>query len=421
MNKADSERLEGEFESLGLARSLAMETADVVVVNTCVVRQTAEDAATSLFGSLKKNREQYPNQTAAVMGCMVDADVKTLRRRFPYIDVWARPQEYGPVLETVTARLAHRGVQGDGCLSGALPASLGTSAFIPVVHGCDKFCTFCIIPYRRGRETSRTIEEIISEAEQMVERGVKEITLLGQNVDSYGHDLRPRKDFADILDAMNDVEGIERIRFLTSHPNDMSIRIIKAVRDLPKVCENVNLPFQAGSDAILTNMRRGYTRSQYLDKINEIRDLIPGVALVTDVIVGFPGEAGSDFDDTLDLLKEVRFDKVHGAAYSERPGAYAARRIMDDVPRSEKKSRLKILNELQENIQREIYASLKGASCKILIDSVKQGRPSGRTRGNKLTHMTSGTAQLGEVVELRIISTSPWSLEGVPITDAKPE
>ena len=216
-----------------------------------------EDTATGLLGRLKPIKSAHPDRVVAVMGCMVGPRQDDLRRRFPQVDVWARPQQFTPILEFAAAR---SGADMEGCLESLVPSRPGVTAFVPIVHGCDKFCTFCIIPYRRGRESSRTSEDIVREVKLLVQRGVREVTLLGQNVDSYGQDLYPRRDLADLMYDVNEINGLERIRFLTSHPNDMSHRIIQAVADLPKVCESVNLPVQAGDDAILADMRRSYTR-----------------------------------------------------------------------------------------------------------------------------------------------------------------
>ena len=409
MNKADSERLQGGLEQLGLTPCEEPERADVVVLNTCVVRQSAEDTATGMLGRLKKTKQERPEQVIAVMGCMVGPVQDDLRRRFPQVDVWARPQQFAPIIESAAIKA---GVDPGGCLNGLVPEAPHITSFVPIVHGCDKFCTFCIIPYRRGREVSRTLDELIHEITVMSERGVREVTLLGQNVDSYGHDLRPRRDLADLMEAVSEVDGIERIRFLTSHPNDMSSRIIEAVSELPKVCENVNLPFQAGNDRILAEMRRGYTSGQYLEKVAEIREAIPGVTLTTDLIVGFPGETSDEFEDSLRILESVKFDKVHAAMYSERDGTYASRRIPDTVDREEKKRRMHMVSESQERIQASINSHLIGKKFDILIDGHARGRMHGRTRGDKLVYITSGNPALGDIVKVEIGSTSPWSLEG---------
>ncbi len=409
MNVADSQRLDLSLDRMGLEREESIENADVVVVNTCVVRQSAEDTATGLLGRLGKQKTNDPHRVIAVMGCMVGPDQRELRRRFPYVDVWARPQEFEPIVETVGART---GLSTEGCLANLTPQRPDVATFVPIVHGCDKFCTFCIIPYRRGREMSRPVGELVDEVTRLVDRGVKEVTLLGQNVDSYGHDLRPRVDLADLMERIHEIDGLERIRFLTSHPNDMSRRIIQAVADLPKVCENVNLPFQAGADRVLAEMRRGYTSGQYLEKLDEIRTTIPGVTLTTDLIVGFPGETNTEFERSVALLERVRFDKVHSAAYSERNGTYASRKMPDTVSRDEKKQRLRTVDDLQARIQTELNADLVGQEFDILVDGETRGRLRGRTRGDKLVYLAGGGPALGDTVRIGITGASPWSLEG---------
>ena len=405
---------------MGFEPSDDMTTADVVVLNTCVVRQSAEDTATGMLGRLAKIRRQnpdMPDRMIAVMGCMVGPDQSELRRRFPHVDVWAQPQQFVPIVEAAGIRY---GLDPEGCLSGAVPTNPHVASFIPIVHGCDKFCTFCIIPYRRGREISRTAAEIVHEVELMVDRGVKDITLLGQNVDSYGHDLRPRFDLADLLEQVEEIGGLERLRFLTSHPNDMSVRILQAVRDLPKVCENINLPFQAGDDAVLVNMRRGYTRSQYLEKIAQVKETIPGVNLTTDLIVGFSGETDDQFERSLDVLRAVEFDKVHVAAYSNREGTFASRKMPDDVDRAVKKARLAAVDELQQDIQTRNNASLVGNVYQVLVEGRKRGRLHGRNRGDKLIYLNNPVTddstgsphpQPGQTVLVEITASTPWSLE----------
>ena len=246
----------------------------------------------------------------------------------------------------------------------------------------------------------------------LVQRGVREVTLLGQNVDSYGQDLYPRRDLADLMYDVNEINGLERIRFLTSHPNDMSHRIIQAVADLPKVCESVNLPVQAGDDAILADMRRSYTRGQYLEKVQEVRETIPGVTLTTDLIVGFPAETEEQFHSSLGMLEMVRFDKVHSAAYSERPGTVASKRLPDDIDRQEKKSRLADVNELQERIQTELNRNLEGKKFDVLVDGRTRGRLQGRTRGDKIVYLDGSDSLIGSTKTVEITESSPWSLRG---------
>jgi len=422
MNESDSERLSSGFSKMGFESTDDMATADVVVFNTCVVRQSAEDTATGMLGRLVKRMKGNDDRLIAVMGCMVGPDQSELKRRFPYVNVWARPQEFAPILEL--AGMKH-GLDPEGCLSGAVPENPNVASFIPIVHGCDKFCTFCIIPYRRGRENSRSAFEIVHEAELMVARGVKDITMLGQNVDSYGHDLRPRIDLADLMEQVSEIDGLDRIRFLTSHPNDMSVRIIEAIRDLPKVCEMVNLPFQSGDDVVLANMRRGYTSGQYLEKAFQIKEMIPGVTLTTDLIVGFSGEADAQFEKSMDILRIVEFAKVHTSEYSYREGTFASRKMNDDVERAVKKARKATVDQLQQEIQGKNNATLVGQSFDVLVEGHKRDRLHGRTRGDKLIYLNAPNGfnlaepQPGETVSVQITDSSPWSLEAeLPATQA---
>ncbi|MDP7193975.1 MAG: tRNA (N6-isopentenyl adenosine(37)-C2)-methylthiotransferase MiaB, partial [Dehalococcoidia bacterium] len=347
MNKSDSERLATGLEELGLQENNDLESSDVIVLNTCVVRQSAEDTATGLLGKLKKIKNIKPETVIGVMGCMVGPNSKTLSRRFPHVDAWAIPQEFEKILDPV-AQVVDNDLSG--CAPDLVPGKPKVATFIPIIHGCDKFCSFCIIPYRRGRETSRTIQDIYQETKLLIDRGVKEVTLLGQNVDSYGHDLNPKSDLADLFYSIHDIEGLERIRFLTSHPNDMSIKIIEAIRDLPKVCETINLPFQAGDDEILKVMRRGYSREEYFEKVDLIRETIPNVSMTTDLIIGFPDETESQFHKSVEVLEKIRFDKVHASIYSERPGTIASRKYRDNIPKEEKKRRMQVILNLQEKI-----------------------------------------------------------------------
>ena len=408
MNKADSERLESALEQMGLSSTESAKHADVIVLNSCVVRQKAEDKVVGMLAALKPLKQQDPNRVVALMGCMVGPKTVELERRFPYVDVFMPPQQYQPLLDLLGDRL---GIDPEGCI-GPLIAKPHISTYIPIIHGCDKFCSFCIIPYRRGRERSRPVEEIVREAELLTHRGVKDVTLLGQNVDSYGHDLPGEPDLADLLTAVNEVDGLERIRFLTSHPNDMSDRIIRAVAELDKVCEHINLPFQAGDDMILEVMRRGYTNRDYRNKVERIRAIIPDVSMSTDLIVGFCGETEEQFESTVELIRDIRFDKVHAAAYSTREGTIASRKLEDNVPLEEKKRRLRVIEELQESIATEINGGLLGQTVEVLVDSHGKGMGQGRTRNDKLVYLNDGKERIGEVVQVRIDKTSPWSLQG---------
>ena len=418
MNTADSERLGSALEQLGLAPAARPTDADVVVLNSCVVRQSAEDKVTGTLNLTQPLRKKRPDAVLALTGCMVGPRTEELQKRFPHVDLFLRPQQFEPLLDLVGERL---GLDWQGCVGSLAPQQPDVATYVPIIHGCDLMCTFCIIPYRRGRQVSRSVDDIAHEVELLAGRGVREVTVLGQTVDAYGHDRDEGHDLADLFERLNDVDGLDRIRFLTSHPSYMSSRIIKSVADLPKVCEHINLPVQSGDDDVLQRMRRPYTIAEYRDIISEIRDTIPDVTISTDIIVGFPGETGAQYENTLQLVDELRFDKVHGAAYSTRPGTIAARTMDDDVPQEEKQRRLKGLETLQENILTGINSAYLDETVEVLAENRKRGSWTGRTRGNKLVYFdipeTSGHAAetdlTGRLVDVRITRTGPWSLAGV--------
>jgi tRNA-2-methylthio-N6-dimethylallyladenosine synthase len=412
MNKADSDRLESALIQLGLKPTKTPAEADVVVLNSCVVRQSAEDKVVGMLSSMKPLKQRNRDKVVALMGCMVGPKVDGLQERFPYVDVFMRPQEYNPLLDILGDRL---GVDAEGCLSTLASPHATVTAYVPIIHGCDKFCTFCIIPYRRGREKSRTIGDIVHEVKLLAARGVKEVTLLGQNVDSYGHDLPESPDLADLLTAVDGVDGLERVRFLTSHPNDMSPRIIEAVASLGKVCEHFNLPFQAGDDGVLQVMRRGYSNNDYRRLVERIRATVPNVSIATDLIVGFPGESDDAFQRSVEMLEEVRFDKVHAAAYSVRPGTIAARKLEDDVLHKDKKLRLATIERIQEEIATGINTKFQDTTTEILVESRKKGKWKGRNRNDKLVFLEDDRDLMGQMITVRIKKTSPWSLQGVAI------
>jgi tRNA-2-methylthio-N6-dimethylallyladenosine synthase len=342
--------------------------------------------------------------TLVLTGCRVDAEIDELRMRFPYVDLFLRPQDFAPLLEPIGAE-APPG-------AGFIPSSPSPSTFVTIIQGCDNFCSYCIVPYRRGREKSRPIDEIVSEVQGLTRRGAREVTLLGQNVDSYGHDLPTRPDLADLLYELNQVDGLARIRFLTNHPKDMSPKLIETVAGLGKVCQHISIPVQAGDDDTLRAMRRGYNIGQYRELVDRIRSAMPNVALSTDVIVGFPGETEQQFQRTLDLLQEIRFDTVHVAAYSERPGTIAASHYKDDIPCQEKMERLKKVESLQEAIAAAINARLLGQKVEVLVEGEKRGKWYGRTTTGKLVFFDDSADCLGQLVEVQIERTSPWSLQG---------
>jgi tRNA-2-methylthio-N6-dimethylallyladenosine synthase len=344
------------------------------------------------------------------MGCMVGLKTDDLHKRFPYVDVFARPQQFEPIIELVQAPAEDMG--GEFWPSTyAIPE--GPTAYVPVVHGCNKFCTYCIVPYRRGREKSRSVDEIVREVAYLTAHGVREVTLLGQTVEAYGHDLTGQPDLGDLMRELSALERLQRIRFLTSYPKDMTHRILEAVAELPKVMECFSLPVQAGSDAVLESMRRGYTVSEYRDKIAEVRALMPGAGITTDIIVGYPGETGADFEATCGLLEELRFDKVHVAAYSPRPGTIAWRKMEDDVPADAKSARLHRVEEIEGRISLEINERYVGTTQQILVEGMRGSQPFGRTRTGKLVHLDQ-PARTGSLVDVHIEHAGPFSLRGVP-------
>ncbi|MBI4188524.1 MAG: tRNA (N6-isopentenyl adenosine(37)-C2)-methylthiotransferase MiaB [Chloroflexi bacterium] len=408
MNKAESERLGSFFEQRGYQATASLEEADIIVLNSCVVRQSAEDRLTSRLASLKSLKRERPGLTLAITGCLVNANTEQLKRNFPHVDYFFKPGDSPQWLEK------------DGWVR-ALPQRPPPRVYVPIIQGCDNFCSYCIVPYRRGRERSRLPAEIACEVRELVRRGAKEVTLLGQNVDSYGHDLPDKPDLADLLTELNTIDGLARLRFLTNHPKDMSSRLIEAIARLPKVCQQINLPIQAGDNDILKAMRRGYTVEHYCNLVAEIRRKIPDIALSTDVIVGFPSESEEQFRQTFDMLAKFRFDTVHVAAYSPRPGTLAARELEDDIPATEKRNRLNRIEKLQESIATEINARLMGQTVEVLVDGKNQGKWQGRTRSDKLVFFNADGDLTGQLVNIRIEKTSPWSLQGSPTTSSKAE
>ena len=416
MNKADSERLGSALEQLGLYSVAKANDADLVVFNSCVVRQGAEDKVANNLSLMRPLKKQRPDQVVALMGCMVGPNTDELQRRFPHVDLFMRPQQYEPLLNLVGEKL---GVDWEGCVGSLAPNLPDVTCYVPIIHGCDLMCTFCIIPYRRGRQVSRPVNEIVGEVELLVRRGVREVTVLGQTVDAYGHDLPEKPDLAHLLTALNNIPDLLRIRFLTSHPTFMSQRIIQSVADLPKVCENINLPVQAGDDEVLSRMRRPYTSGEYRELVGRIRDTVPGVSLSTDLIVGFPGESEEQFQRSVDMVGDLRFSKVHCAAYSTRPGTVAHRAMDDDVPQADKARRLKTVDQLQESILSDSNRSLVGLTLEVLVDGHKKGKWRGRTRTDKLVFFDAGGEldsgkRLGKLVDVKIDETSPWALQGTP-------
>jgi tRNA-2-methylthio-N6-dimethylallyladenosine synthase len=413
MNDADSWRIAEELQNLGYAATRRPEEADVIVLNTCVVRQSAEDKVYGRLSSLKPIKQRRPQAILALMGCAVEEDTSSLQERFPYVDLFVRPSDTKSLVDFIASH--------DGTANRQHPASSiqhPVSSYVPVMHGCDHLCTYCIVRLRRGRQRSKRPAEIVDEVQCLVERRVREVILLGQNVDAYGHDLPDQPTLAGLLEAVHEIDGLWRIRFLTSHPADMADELIEAVADLPKVCEHIEIPIQSGDDKILTRMLRRYTIAQYRELVAKIRERIPNVALATDVIVGFPGETEKQFMNTYDLLREIRFDVVHVAAYSPRPGT-AANRLPDDVPLQEKERRRKAVEELQRQIAGEINVLLLGQTIEVLVEERHKGKWRGRTRTNKLVFFEDEGDCRGKLAQVQITWTGPWSMQGSTLYDPR--
>ena len=420
MNKAESQQIAGYLDSAGYQAATSFSNADLVILNTCVVRQSAENKVLGTLSLLKGLKNKHPNLQILVTGCLVNSDTQELKRRFPHVDLLFKPGDYPELI----AWGQKQGIPIEQRLLRYPFAPLGFAyrndtrgasspcALIPIIQGCDNFCSYCIVPYRRGREVSRPVGEIVCEVEELVRRGIKEVTLLGQNVDSYGHDLPGHPDLADLLNELSSIDDLARIRFLTNHPKDMSLKLIDTISSLNKVCEHLELPVQSGNDDILRAMRRGYTVERYRELVHTIRRKVTQISLSTDIIVGFPGETEEQFEHSLSLVQEMRFDVIHVAAYSPRPGTIAWREYQDNIPAEVKKERLNKIEELQAAIASEINSQLQGKQVEVLVEGRKKGKWFGRTRSNKLVFFEDAGDWLGQLARIQIEKTSPWSLRG---------
>ncbi|MAT41577.1 MAG: tRNA (N6-isopentenyl adenosine(37)-C2)-methylthiotransferase MiaB [Anaerolineaceae bacterium] len=422
MNVADSQRVASALEKLGYEDTEKPANADVIILNTCVVRQSAEDKAIGRLSSLQPLKKQNPNLVINLMGCLVGVkNNPVLEKRFPYVDVFSPPSDPEPLIthllekegrshEIDTTEMRFAFMDGDLVLPDGDKGNL-ISSFVPVVLGCSHACTYCIIPYRRGIEKSRPPIEILAESESLVKQGVKEITLLGQIVDRYGKDNGDYPTLGGLMRRMHTIDGLERIRFLTSHPSYMTDELLDTVAEFPKVMPHIEVPIQAGNDQVLENMRRGYTNSQYRELVHKIRERIPGVSIATDIIVGFPGETQAQFQDTYDLLADLKLDVAHLARYSPRTGTVSERRMEDNVPDEEKWERFRLLEELQEGIVTQIHATYPNQTVPVLFEEKgRKGRWRGRTETNKLVFVESDQDLRGKLKPVKITWTGPWSM-----------
>ena len=483
MNRSDSEEMAGRLLAAGCEEATGLETADLIVINTCAIREGAEQKVIGRQGQLKKLKAANPGLRVVLTGCSVrEPDRAGLRRRYPAVDLFLRPDEEPELVDRLGLASAQAPIGAIGAtttvgrtvvgaadhLSGtrAMAVDAGNvargsaiSAWLPIIYGCDKTCTYCIVPFSRGPERSRPFDDILDEARTLAAAGYREVTLLGQNVNSYGHDLAPdqrfghvtgarwaghqldlagRPDLAELIraiDGLRTADGLPalgRLRFVTSHPWDLSDRLIDALAQCDSVCEHLHLPVQSGSDPVLRRMGRQYTIEHYQERLARIRDAVPEIAISTDIIVGFCGETEAQFEETLALLDGVRYDQVFAAAYSPRPGTPATR-LVDDVPADVKRRRLNELLAKQEQIGLERNRAWLGRDLEVLVDAINQPRPhehedasaavspaeqgsvgrlSGRTRTNKLVHLAGEPTLIGRTVTVRIDHAGPYALRG---------
>lgn len=421
MNEADSAKVAAMLQEVGYEPARTEQDADIVVLNSCVVRQAAEDKVTGKLNSLVRLKRERPEVPVVLTGCMVTKQQEKLRETFPHVDLFFDPSDFDK-LQQVVPELAELEDDLQQLPHYYLPQQMSDSAavtaYIPIIYGCNFLCSYCIVPYRRGKETSRPLEDIVREVERVVATGVREVTLLGQTVNAWGHDLPEHPNLAKLLRAVDAVPGLDRLRYLTSHPKYMTDELIDTMGELGTICEHMNLPVQAGDNEVLRRMRRTYTRDLWMERIAYTRETMPGVTVATDIIVGFPGETEEQFMQTFDMLERTKVDKVHLAMYSPRPGTLSAR-WDDDIPHEEKLRRHQALEKLQERIATEINSERLGQTYEVLVEGTSRGRWTGRTRGNTLVHFDDDRELTGKLVDVRITRTSPWFLMGEPVGEPR--
>jgi tRNA-2-methylthio-N6-dimethylallyladenosine synthase len=427
MNVADSEQMAAALAPLGYSASPAFESADLVIVNTCSVRAKAEQKAFSILGRLADLKRSRPDVIVGVAGCVAQQEGNRILSRAPYVDIVVGTQALHRLPEHVRRVAVERCRIVDVEMGPGAPdfrphrAPGPVCRFITIMRGCDNFCAYCVVPYVRGRETSRAQAQILHEVRDAVDSGAREVTLLGQNVNSYGQ-KEGHGTFPELLARVNSVPGLLRIRFTTSHPKDLTTELMECFVRLEKLCPHIHLPVQAGSNRILARMNRGYTREHYLDKVSKLRDTCPGIAITSDLIVGFPGESEADFEQTLELIQKVRFDGLFAFMYSDRPNA-PARRFADKVPEALSRRRLHALLALQDEITFTRNSALVGSIQEVLVEESGRTKASGppqwvgRTPANKIVHLQAdpdaGGFGAGSLVQVLIEKAMAHSLRGV--------
>ena len=422
MSERDAETITEIASQSGYSRSEDLATADLVIINTCCVRESAENRILGKIGELKKLKEKNPNLKIAISGCMVQQPgaLERLQKRASHVDIWAGTHnlhDFSALLSRAEQgkKVAEVWQEPKHTLESTPLAEQGKlHANVNIMYGCDNFCSYCIVPHVRGRERSRKPEEIIQEIENLVASGCREVTLLGQNVNSYGKEFSPAYDFADLLRAVDKIPLLLRIRFLTSHPKDLSDKLIETVARGEKLCEHFHLPIQSGSNSILQRMNRKYTREYYLNRVQKIRGLVPNASLTTDIVVGFPGESEDDFEQTLAIMKLIHYSQAFTFMFSKRSGTLAA--TMDDqIPLDVKKRRLQRLMSVQNQESLDWRQGMVGEKYEVLVEGPSKTNPTrltGRTRGNELVVFKGNSKSVGSLVDVRILEAGSWTLVG---------
>lgn len=423
MNEHDSEKLAGMLEEMGYLPTEELAESDIIILNTCVIRENAELKVYGKLGELKQYKRENPDLIIGIGGCMMQQDepVAEIYKKYQHVDLifgTHNIHHLPALIEKIAAgkgRVIEVWDEEEGLIPD-LPSQRKSEneAWVSIIQGCNNFCTYCIVPYVRGRERSRPLNAIVNECQQLAADGVKEITLLGQNVNSYGKDLADETDFPELLSQLNEIAGLLRIRFMTSHPRDFSDKLLFKIKELDKVAKHIHLPVQSGSNKVLKEMNRGYKREYYFERVKKIQQEVPEVSISTDFIVGFPGESEKDFEQTIAMVEELKFDMAYTFIYSPRSGTPAAKRT-DQVPEEVKKERLQRLMKLQNQISYQKNQALIGTTQEILVTGPSDNDPevfAGRTSTNKLCFIERDNNLIGKLVKVKIKTAKSWTLEG---------
>lgn len=426
MNEEDSEKLSGMLKKIGYERTEIKQDSDLIIFNTCCVRENAELKVYGNLGALKKLKDKKPDLIIAICGCMMQQEgmAKDIIKRFPFVDIifgthnaYKFPEYLNRVKQEQNSIIEIQNKE-DGIVEGLpIDRKSDVKAFVTIMYGCNNFCTYCIVPFVRGRERSRKPEDIENEIKALILKGYKEITLLGQNVNSYGKDLDPKVSFANLLIRINKIEGLERIKFMTPHPKDFTQDVLDAIAECENVCEQVHLPVQSGSSNILKKMNRHYTKEQYLDLVRRIRETIPDVAITTDIIVGFPGETEEDFEETLSLAREVQYDSAFTFIYSRRKGT-PADEMEEQIDEDVKHERFNRLVEIINASSSKNNKKYEGRIEEILVEDLSKNddtKLTGRTRTGKLVNFSGSKDNIGKLVKVKIVKANSFSLVGEEI------